>query len=99
MLREQALEVAENFLRPSVQARGNHNLHRHIEVSSSLTLKPGESLPSKPEYLTALSAWREDQRHRALKRGHLNASPKDRLGEADRNLAVEVVAFAHEEGM
>ena len=62
-------------------------------------MEAGHPLPAQPEHVAVLAAGRHLELRDAVQDRHVHLGPERRLGEGQRERAVELVALAREEGV
>ena len=84
-----------------VAARADHHLQRHILVAGRIAAaSPAvNALAAQPQPRAGIRTRRDRHRHRSGDGRHRHPRAEHRFGEADRQLDMDVVALAAEEGV
>ena len=82
-----------------VDVFGHDDLEHDEQVAAGLARGRGNTLALEPELEAARAARRDRERLHAVQGGDVDLGPQNRLGDADRNLDLEVLPLALEIGM
>src|SRR5262245_35669113 len=94
-----ALQLPDEVVGPRVEPAGNVEADGDVEVTVAFPGESGQALAPQAEDLTSGGAGRDDQRRLSERGGNPDAGAAQRFPHADRNLAVDALAFPGEEGM
>ena len=99
VFRIQPSQFAQNFFGPFIRNLRDHHLHFHKLISARIAAQRGRAFPAQAQFLAALRSGRNLDGGDADESRHFHLRPQGRLGDRDRNLNVDIVAFALEDGM